>query len=441
MYDLYYIFIILVIPVTTSILVVLAVFLINCPTAVDSISKDDMNKIKSGLEAGEAIARLLESKQFGSSLSKITFSAGPYLGAVGAFVGFISALNPSESAELVYMKRMMKAIDRRLDLFDYQFDRIVRLITWSVIQVNFGQIEQKIKAMSLELEDLYNVPPSAVKNRKLIFIKKYDSDYQNSGLKLYLFIVQKYSTFQKNLGIAVMHFTKNDRRKTQIFLLGVMQLLLQAAKLELAYLSVHKYYSNAEYMKVRWTNRIQEVRQKFEHIDNQCKNEYHSESGKDIDEYSLGNRGKTNQSFATELWKLLCSKYYWRDWVVVVYDPIWGYDHHTVRVSGGHIKFRKDGRNILVASVDKRHPVMNVGRAEQQMKKVSMTYLYRAKGWLTRARHKRHSARHIFNSLDKTGASLVSVIRCNAHVGFITYTTRFRAVSRCPDNYLLIMWG
>jgi hypothetical protein len=57
-------------------------------------------------------------------------------------------------------------------------------------------------------------------------------------IKLYHALIGKQGTFQENLGTSVMRYTKNDRKLTQGFLLGIMKLLLQAVKIELAYLQV-----------------------------------------------------------------------------------------------------------------------------------------------------------------------------------------------------------
>lgn len=160
--------------------------------------------------------------------------------------------------------------------------------------------------------------------------------------------------------------------------------------------------------------------------------------GKEIDDYSAKHKGQTNVQFAAGLFKQLAIKYYRRHWIVIAYNPIWGFDNHTVRVSG-YIRFRKDGRNILVASVDHKKPVMNLARAEKEMNKASMTY--RVGNWFSGYWHYRQKARTIFNSLDKTGASLVGVIRCNANVALHAHSNRLKYVKRCPDYYFLVMWG
>ncbi|XP_063397508.1 uncharacterized protein LOC134681794 [Mytilus trossulus] len=416
--------------VLTSIwFLMVTVLLIVCPP-VNSISPDDIETTIKGLEAGRSIAEVLEKKEFADVLRKIGVNVGPYLSAIGPFIGFVSALFQTESAELAYMKKIMKYIDSRFDEMDKRFDSIEQMIKWNVVQVNFGQIEQRIKAMAREYRYLYIVPPIAVENRKKIYISNYESDYQNSGTKLYQSIVDKQGMFQEDLGTSVLRYTDGDRKKTDLFLRGVMQLLLQSIKIELAYLFSYKYDHNANFMKSQWINRTEEVRTKFKQIDEQCINVYFAKSSKDIDKFSSKNYGKPNKQFATELYNLLAGKYYWKDWIVVSYNPIYGRRLHMMRVTGGQTLLRKHGRNLLVTSVDKNHPVMNLTRAEQILE--------------TKVTVQGRQAKDIFFYVDHSGASkgasLVSIISCYSGVAFRGNIKRLVIDDRCPYDWI-IMWG
>ncbi|VDI52207.1 uncharacterized protein [Mytilus edulis] len=407
----------------------MVILLLILPRPAVSISEEIREAVTSGLEIGKEIGELLSNKQFTSSLAKIAKGIGPYLGALGPFVGIVLAFIPIESEELSFMKDMMKNIDNRLDQVDNRFNDIERLIKWNVVQVNFGQIEQRIKAVSREFEHIYNVPETAVQNQKELYIWSYKSDYQNSGTKLYQAIVLKQGTFQEDLGTSVLRYTKNYCYKTRIFLTGVMQLLLQAVKVELGFLSVINFTENADYFKLDWENRIQEVREKFEQIEKQCRFNYYLQSGKDIDEYSSKNKGLTHDQFANGLYDHLSIKYYWRNWAVISYDPI-GDDKHWAEVSGGYIKLRKNGRNIVVASVERSHPVMDLERAKTKMYKVPVTQ--RGGSWWTGYRRVGRRAVDICNSLDNKEASLVSVITMSAHRAYAYPNYRWRRVSRIP---------
>ncbi|CAH1801646.1 unnamed protein product [Owenia fusiformis] len=187
---------------------------------------------------GKEILDVIKDKKFTKALTKIAGSIAPFLGALGPFVSLIMAFIPmGDSAELAFMKEMMKKIDNRFDQMDSRFDDIERLVDWTKVAVNFGQIEQRIMAMGEQYRDLYTSTAPA-SNKSYIFIMNYENDYQNSGLKLYQAIVNPQGEFQENLGQSIMRYTKNDRNKTQGFLLGVMRLILQAVKIEIAYLTV-----------------------------------------------------------------------------------------------------------------------------------------------------------------------------------------------------------
>ncbi|XP_063448967.1 uncharacterized protein LOC134728324 [Mytilus trossulus] len=418
-----------------SMLVILLMIFFSRPT--HSISPDQKDQINTGLELAKGIAELFEKEEFRKSLTKIAKDVGPYLGVLGPFIGVVLAFIPSESDELFFMKNMMTNIDNRLDKMDTRFNNIERLIQWDAVAIKFAQLEQKINAVSREFQFIYKVRKGAVENRKLIFTVNYDGDYQNSGSKLYDAIVEKHGTFQEDLGTSVLRYTDNDRNKTQVFLLGVMKILLRAVKIELGYLLVKGFTINAEFMKSDWEKRIQEVTAKFEQIDDQCANvNYRPQSGKEIDAYALTNSDKTNNEFATGLFNLLSGKYYWRDWVVLAYDPITGRENHWVGVDGGHVKIGKNGRNIVVASVDKSHAVLDLARARQRMEKVAETK--RDKNWWGISKVYR-TAKEIWNALDRKGASFTCVVRSGKNAYFHFHSRKVTFVQK--KNFQLMMWG
>ncbi|XP_071178588.1 uncharacterized protein [Mytilus edulis] len=419
----------------------MAILLLILPRPAVSISEEMREAVTSGLETGKEIGELLSNKRFKSSLVKITRGIGPYLGALGPFVGIVLALNPIESEELSLMKDMMKNIDNRLDQVDNRFNDIERLIKWNVVQINFGQIEQRIKAVSREFQYIYNVPEAAVQNRKELYIWSYKSDYQNSGTKLYQAIVERQGTFQEDLGTSVLRFTRNNRKMTQLFLTGVMQLLLQAVKVELGYLSVNNFTHNLDYMTSDWEKRIQEVSDKFEQIDNQSVVNSHQQLVIDIDEYGVKNKGLSHKLFARELYDQLEKKYYWRHWIVISSHQLGGADH-CAKVRGGYMKIRTYGRNLEVASVDENHPVMDMDLAERDMTLVRVSE--RGGSWWRGFKTVHRQAAAICNYLDQSqsDASLVSAISSKAysHYHYVAKALRFKQVVRNP-YYTLIMWG
>lgn len=92
----------------------LTTVLILCPP-VHSGTRKDLTQAKSWLETGKGIADLIKEAKFEQTLTQIGKNIGPYLGALGPFIGFISLFYRTETVELAYMKEMIKYIDTRFD--------------------------------------------------------------------------------------------------------------------------------------------------------------------------------------------------------------------------------------------------------------------------------------------------------------------------------------
>ena len=180
------------------------------------------------------------------------------------------------------------------------------------------------------------------------------------------------------------------------------------------------------------------MKSNFETIDRSVINKYHVQAGIDTTDLAVKNKWMSNKQFAAALFKMLAGKYYWRHWIVLIYNDIWGWENHCVSACGGHIKFRTQGRNIVIASRDQNHSVMDLRRAERDMKKVAMTY--RTGNWFTGYYSKRRQAKDIYYSLNRSGACNVAVIRCGSGLHYHYHSKRFKYVSRYP-YFDINMWG
>ena len=351
------------------------------PLSEGDLSSQEKAQIRSGLDTGKAIANFMSSGNFKESMKRIGSSIGKYLGVLSPFIGLVLT-SESVSSEIRYMKNMMKEIDTRFDQLDSRIDEIERKIEWTAKEVTFVQIEHKITAIAQHLERVYDVPSEAREEQKTLFVEEYSNNYDNNGFFLYRASVGN-NTFLEELGVSVMRYTDNDRKKTNIFLLGTMQLLLQAAKLEIAYLQAKSATVLAEHLTSVWEERIIEVKDKFNEIDSEVKSKYHEQSSVDIDEYAEDNNKMSNEDFALGLKNMLMDKYYWRIWFVVIYNPISGSHNHYIFRHGGHGKYRQNGRNIVVASKDENSPRMSSNTAKSRLNNARV----------------HNSAKDIFNSI------------------------------------------
>ena len=205
-----------------------------------------------------------------------------------------------------------------------------------------------------------------------------------------------------------------------------MQLILQAAKIQITYSQLQEQHSDVKYMTREWERWILELTNKFEEIDETVKSKYREQSGYDINEFAGQNSGMGNKDFSSGLINMLAGKYYWRNWFAVIYNPIEGGEKHWVRESGGHIKFRKNGRNIVIASKDKYSPKMNSGEAQRRLDRVSS----------------RAEAHDVYNSIQSANnAASWGVIKRGEKVWYCwSGGTNVDATTR-GNRFNLFMWG
>ncbi|CAC5372190.1 unnamed protein product [Mytilus coruscus] len=315
--------------------------------------------ISSGLNAAKLIASTISnSSSFATGLVKIADKVAPFLGVVAPFISFVFGFIPKgPSAELLAIRKLHKDVDTRFDQIDRKFSDVKQLIHWSTVKVQFSSIEQKINAVYRKYREMYQAPTNALHGEKKLFIRNYDSDFQNSGIKLYEGVINAGHVFGDGLLVPCMTYTHYDRRKCSEFSSGILNLLLKSAELELAYLQLKGLSShNIDYHAKQWKTRMDHVRSAMSHADRTIVSKYHDQSNADIDRYALDHPGDkmNNHDWANNMYNSLSRKYYWRDWMVISYKDVTGGDKHWNKVCSGYSKFRNHGRNILIASVDKR---------------------------------------------------------------------------------------
>ena len=86
-------------------------------------------------------------------------------------------------------------------------------------------------------------------------------------------------------------------------------------------------------------------------LENERNDRFNQARYTDIPKYLRNNIHKSNSDFARGLGIYLRDKFHWRDWLVVSYNPVAGWDKHTVGGVDTWHWFRTHGRNLVVASV------------------------------------------------------------------------------------------
>lgn len=108
-------------------------------------------------------------------------------------------------------------------------------------------------------------------------------------------------------------------------------------------------------------------------IENEVVSNWYIQAEEDVQKITSDSISLNNKNLMISLYRFLTTKFYWRDWLVVVYNPIIGGDAHHVWECGGFLKFRYYNRNLLISSVDKSKPPIDKNIAQSKINSLSKT--------------------------------------------------------------------
>lgn len=311
--------------------------------------------VDSGISAGVNLAQAIGDTKFESTMGKLLTKVGPYLGMVGPIVDLLSGLTglDTETAELRYMRRMLSTIENRFDRIDVRLDEIARQIDWSRTRTQLYPYERRILTLKIELQRFFNsntYEEFSFNNES--FVRVYENGIQHSTQMLYNHIVSSNFVFSDNILEAAIEGTNNDRRAVQEFMLGLTRLILLGSQMEMAYYKL-KLPDSLGSLKQEWVNKIQNMRRAMKRADAEIVSKFRIVSENDAKNIIRINKGSANWRVADLIHDHLTDKFYWRTWLVVVYDDIIGSDNHQISHCGGYYNFRFNGYNFMIVSKSK----------------------------------------------------------------------------------------
>lgn len=316
------------------------------------------------LLAGKVVAENINNGAFTTVVKDVAKTVAPFLNAFTSVIKLIFGIQASstESPELKYLRNLSESINRRFDQVNMQFNDVKNLIDWSAVQVSYGMLESNIHVVSDQFSRIFQVPESGTIQQKRLFMISYKTGYIDSGSKLFTAFMQDHGVISQGLLRPAMKYTRNDRGKMRTFMLGILKLLMMAAKVELSYLGVKGYDSLIPFYIHQWQVRIEQVQEKMKVIDLELKNVYHPQSLKDIDRFAMDSKNLrlSNHNFSRNLYQELSTKYFWRDWFVVAstHTEVRG-DAHS-RVCDGVIKSVFRTKDLVVDSVERDKPTFDM---------------------------------------------------------------------------------
>ncbi|CAC5404297.1 unnamed protein product [Mytilus coruscus] len=302
-----------------------------------TFGNDQMIQIKSGMTLPETFANTVKTGSFSSFMraTPVTRVFG-FIKAIATIVDVVlNIFGTNESSELQEIKQLYHEMTERFNSVDIKLRDLASQITWTTTEIQFGPVEQNINSNFEQLQHIYNLPLTIKDIEKKRFMASFKSTCLNCASNLFRGILGTDTVFTGSILKKATTAFKYDRRKSQNFMIGTLQLLTKAVAAELIYERFEYGENYYQTHQVEWTARIQNVTNLMQSVDQEVE------------------------------------KYYWRDWLVIVYNPIWGIKAHINHVCDGYRKYGVHGRDVAIATVDKSKPAINMKESAEIIMKVS----------------------------------------------------------------------
>ncbi|XP_048753956.2 uncharacterized protein LOC125665354 [Ostrea edulis] len=337
--------------------------------------QDVTDAVKAGIEATNVITDVISGVKVLAKFTKIMGAVGPFLAAVGPLMDLITMFLPQqEDPTLTFLKEQFSRVDSNFRNMERLFGEVSNLIKSKGVKSQFSAIEQNVNALSYRLHMLMKAPKDAVKGQKARFISSFKVSYQNAAKKIYNGVMTKQS-FTDNIPIEAMQYTNYNRKKMQKVMAGCLGLLITAVKVNLAYLKLTNRTASYKMEKSEWEKNIKIVLKKVKSVDREVTNAWEDQKYKDLKDLSAQYKDDDNKEFADRLYRFYSEKYYWRDWVVIVYNKMaksWtGKNGHVFKLCGGDEYLENEGRNVLTSSVPKEKQKINAAEYKKKLSKVT----------------------------------------------------------------------
>ena len=199
------------------------------------LSSSQTTTIQSGFDAATHLFDKMDALQFDGVVGSLIGSASSFLGAIGPFVGFVLSLFQSPNTLSSQLKAVYTKLDGRFDNVDRQLVALKSQIKFLPSEVQFNGWESNIQSILSKFDLLAAAKNShAYTTESRSFITTYDNVYHDAGGQLADAVING-GTLSGKLFDSFLSRNEYNRKQTQKFMFGTLNLLMRAAYLELTY--------------------------------------------------------------------------------------------------------------------------------------------------------------------------------------------------------------
>lgn len=298
------------------------------------------------------------TKVLNSGLS--TFST--YVYGVTATMAVIDIIWPgvipeSEPAYVAEMRAYFEILQEEFRIVKDQINDLKNYVQERSTEQIYSNYIITIHSMETYYEEYIDAPASLKEAFGLSFIDNYDQ-LGNHADKLYTGLTITDDSL--NIATNAISYTEGNRAKVLEIMFELFNVISMGIKHEALYYKLKNDTIQIEVLETRWESRMDNLQKIMKDIDNQIVSNANNQMETDFDNEIANFKNNGNSDMATNLYNWFKEKYYWQDWLILVYSSsVKGYDNHAYSYCGSNTVFRKR----LGGGVDKTIYMFHVNKA------------------------------------------------------------------------------
>ena len=338
----------------------------SCHGEYNNMHKD-LSRLAQGMAAGEklttGISLALKEGKFSAVSAKLAVYA-PFLGAMGPVVTIVAMFGNSPEVErLNYIVDLLnqgfKRIEQRFDEIEFRLDELEKTIKREHFWTRIRPRLEELSVYNQHVEDYFAAKSSRNRRSKKQSLIIYKKEAYETIIKLRNVFEGDYGS--EELCRALIDMTNVDRRQVMNTIIDLYSRLIRGVSDYILILALREDVDLQE-RKDTMAKWVKELGNRVDQCDRDIESkiwlgQWMVDFGRVLGDTQKGMENhlvnRINSAFST--------KYYWRDWLIVVYSDIYGKEHHwrhhcpdSYTYNGEHWKQRY---NILVSSVSKTKQV------------------------------------------------------------------------------------
>lgn len=295
--------------------------------------------------AGQALSVFLKSIGMLSKAAAVFATAAPYLNLILAFV-------PQDLPDVTLMKKQFVEVNRKLDSISLKVSQLLTEVQWSCYASAYSEDETEIENAWEKFTEFANTDFTQEDDKVKMaqaFIEFYENTAtEGSVASFYRYLTQEGPSLRVNLFTILVEKFRGNMTAVIEYGQHFSAVMLRGLQLQLYY-HIMKGYNKGEAKANQFAQKYNQVLKAQQNALLYCIQNYQKWIKDDVQEIGEKSAWQDSKDLAVNIKEFLDEKYFWLDWVVMVY----GNDEEGHSSAGRYIEVPTRDRIVVLFNKEK----------------------------------------------------------------------------------------